>query len=68
MDDKSKKTAEAVFGECSERLENYHDLYSSVLSACGSDLALALSAIRCGLSPVEKPKKSPAKKEKKSKK
>ena len=62
MEDKSKKNAESVFGCCSERLEAYHDKYSAVVSACGSDLPLALAAIRCGLDPIEKPKKSPAKK------
>jgi hypothetical protein len=67
MDDKSKKNAESVFGCCSERLEAYSDKYAAVLSACGSDLALALAGIRCGLDPVEKPKKAAAKKKVSSK-
>ena len=65
MDDKAKKKAESVFGSCSERLESYGDKYAAVLDACGSDLALALAGIRCGLDPVEKPKKKPASKKKK---
>lgn len=64
MDGKSKKKAESVFGCCSERLEMYHDKYSAVVSACGSDLALALAAIRCGIDPVEKPKKASSRKKK----
>ena len=65
MDGKSKKKAESVFGCCSERLEMYHDKYSAVVSACGSDLPLTLAAIRCGLDPVEKPKKKASSKKSK---
>ena len=65
MNDELKKKAESVFGCCSERLEAYHDKYSAVVSACGSDLALALAAIRCGLEPVEKPKKKASSKKSK---